>query len=411
MAGDYSQNSSNTSKNMKILIIVNNDIDTDPRVINQWEALKEHAEIHFFANSVKNIHHTSFFNFASVTRKYIFHYQYPVLARKIITFFIMLLKTILRFYAKLKYKNPYQRRYWQYVKINKLKKIKNTHTYDYIIANDIDTLPIAAYLKKENIKLIFDAHEYFLDEDDSLSWVQHEYPFRKYLIETYLKEIDIFMTVGDNIAQRFQKELNLDKKPIVIYNAKPYFNHEPNPINPNKIRMVHHGVALPNRNLEALIHITEKLPAHFELHFYLKKINEQYYQKLYNLSTICQRVFFHTPVPFNEIIPTIHQYDIGIYLIEKNNYNNANCLPNKLFEFIQAKLMLIMSSTHEIEKFIQKYQNGIILQDDMQDMVNQIKNLTSEQIYHYKQKSADVSKFISAEKEWQKIREILGIQD
>lgn len=396
---------------MKVLIIVNNDIDTDPRVLNQWHALKEHAEIHFFANSIKNTEHAAFFNFVSCTRKYTFHYQYPVLLRKIITFLIILLKFFLRFLAKLKYKNPYYRRYWQYVKIHPLKKIKKQFTYHYIISNDIDTLPIAAFLKKENTKLVFDAHEYFLDEDNDPLWIKNEYPYRKYLIDTYLKEIDIFMTVGDNIAERFQKELYLTTKPVVVYNAKPYFSSEPSPINPDKVRMVHHGVALPNRNLEALIDVTEKLPDNFELHFYLKKIDDVYFTQLYQLAKNSKKVIFHTPVAFNEIIPVISEYDIGIYLIEKNNYNNANCLPNKLFEFIQAKLMLIMSSTNEINKFVEKYQNGIIVQGSTDEIANQIKNLTPEQIQHYKQKSADAAKLISAEQEWQKIRNLFGIQD
>jgi len=396
---------------MKILIIVNNDVDTDPRVLNQWEALKEHAEIHFLANSVKNTNHTAFFNFGDITRRYTFHYNYPVLFRKMVTLLITLFKGLLGLKAKLKYKNPHERRYWQYVKIKKLNQIKSQHTYDYIIANDIDTLPIAVYLKKKDTKLIFDAHEYFLDEDHDPLWIQHEYPYRKYLIDTYLKDIDVFMTVGDNIAERFQKELVLAQRPEVVYNAKMYFSSEPTPVNPDKIRMVHHGVALPNRNLESLLKVTQKLPPHFELHLYLKKIDEYYYNQLMDMAKTCERVFIHNTVPFDKIIPTISQYDIGIFLIEKNNYSYANCLPNKFFEFIQAKLMLVMSSTYEIDKFIQKYENGIIVQGDIDKIVNHIKSLTAEQIHQYKQKSAELAKILSAEAEWKKIRKILNINE
>lgn len=394
---------------MKILIIVNNDIDTDPRVINQWHALHEYAEIHFLANSVKKIKHAAFFNFASLTRRYTFHYSYPIFIRKSITLGIKIFKSLLSVLARIKYKNPHQRRYWQYVKIRMLKKIKTHHNYDYIIANDIDALPIAAYLKKQHTKLVFDAHEYFLEENSSPDWIKHEYPYRKYLIDKYLKEIDVFMTVGNNLAQRFQEELNLSTKPIVIYNAKPYFESYPTLLNPQKIRMVHHGVALPGRNLEALIEIAKKLPSHFELHFYLKKIDDSYYKQFYKSAISCQNVFFHEPVPLDEIIPTISQYDIGIVLIEKSNYNNANCLPNKIFEFIQAKLMLIMSDTNEIKNVITQYQNGIIVTGDIDSIANQIKNLNPEQIQQYKQKSINAAKELSAEKEWDAIRKALNI--
>ncbi|MCS7075084.1 MAG: hypothetical protein NZ455_00140 [Bacteroidia bacterium] len=397
-------------KDMKILIIVNNDVDTDPRVLNQWEALKDHASIYFMANSVKKIPCKGFFNFASLTRRYIFHYGYPFLIRKFLTLFILLYKAILRLIVRHKYKNLYQRRYWQDIRVNELNKIKNQYTFDCIIANDIDTLPIAAFLKKQNTKLIFDAHEYFLEENEASAWIEKEYPFRKYLIDEYLKCIDVFMTVGENIAMRFEKELQLIQKPLVIFNAKPYFDSPPSPTNPDIIRMVHHGVAIPNRNLESLIEVMRYLPSNYEIHFYLKVIDDNYAAALYSLARGVKNVFFHPPVPFSQIIPTIAVYDIGLYLIEKNNYNNANCLPNKVFEFIQAKLALIMSHTYEVEKLLKKYQNGVIVDGDVKNIAHTIKNITVQEIEQYKKRSALAAKELSAEAEWQKIRKIVGIK-
>jgi glycosyltransferase involved in cell wall biosynthesis len=394
---------------MKVLIIVNNDIDTDPRVLNQWEAIKHYGEIHFMANAVKNTTHSEFFNFAFLTRRYTFHYHYPIFTRKVVTLYLLIIKAFLSFLARLRYKNPHQRRYWQHVRTRALHKIKNSFTYDYIIANDIDTLPIAAFLKKENTKLIFDAHEYFLEENDDPVWIQNEYPYRKHLIDTHLQEIDVFMTIGDNIAERFEKEFKLNAKPIIIYNAKPYFANQPTPVNPEKIRMVHHGVALPNRNLETLVAVTQILPVHFELHLYLKKIDAIYYEQFCKNYGGIQRVFIHEAIPFNAIISTIKSYDIGIFLMKNQNYNSYNCLPNKFFEFIQANLMLVMTDMAEIKKLIQKYQNGIIVQGSTEEIANQIKNLTTQQIQTYKQNSAVAAKQLSAEQEWQKIRNLMGI--
>ena len=39
--------------------------------------------------------------------------------------------------------------------------LKTSEKIDVIIANDLDTLPIAVKLKEKNTSLIFDAHEYY----------------------------------------------------------------------------------------------------------------------------------------------------------------------------------------------------------------------------------------------------------
>ncbi|MCS7027981.1 MAG: hypothetical protein NZ519_04385 [Bacteroidia bacterium] len=395
---------------MKVLIIVDNHVDTDPRVINQWEALKMHAQIYFMANSVKTIPCKHFFKLSKITRKYQFHYNYPYFVRKVVTLFLLTYKALLKFIARFKYENPYERRYWKHVKKDFLNHIKKNYSFDVIIANDINTLPIAAFLKKDNTKLIFDAHEYFLDEDETVEFKKHEVPYLRYLIDTYIRYVDVFITVGDKIASCFQEVLNLNYKPAVVFNAKPYHDYKPSPVSPQKIRMVHHGVAIPNRKLDYLIEVLKHLPDTFELHLYLNIIDHKYYKYFYKKYNKTNRLYIHDAVPFEKIIPTIHQYDIGIFLSNNKSSNSEYCLPNKFFEFIQARLMLVMSPFYEVKNLIDRYKNGIIVFGSPEDIANTIKSLTPEQIETYKWNSNIAAKELSVEKEWEKIRKLVGIQ-
>ena len=50
-----------------------------------------------------------------------------------------------------------------------------------------------------------------------------------------------------------------------------------------------------------------------------------------------ERVRIVPPVLSHEVVSFIHQYDMGIFILEPINFNYTHALPNKLFEFVQAR--------------------------------------------------------------------------
>ena len=45
-------------------------------------------------------------------------------------------------------------------------------------------------------------------------------------------------------------------------------------------------------------------------------------------------------VPMENIVTTLNNYDIGLYILEPTKFNTKNAIPNKLYDFVQAKLAI-----------------------------------------------------------------------
>lgn len=387
----------------KILLISNSNLSSDPRLINQAIAFCEHYEVHTLGlGSLSNCNKS--FAISKILRQYSFHYNYPIIFRKILTLLIFTNNVIVACSKKKKFKEQNDYRYWKHINLKRLKKLKKTD-YDLIWANDIDVLPLAVAICSEKSKLIFDAHEYFLEEQGNEEWFKINHSYRKYLFETNLYRINKMVTVSDSIAELFHQQFQI--MPAVILNAKPYQERIPTLNKTEGIHLVHHGIALPYRNLEKIIDLFEKLDNTFILHFYLKESPFGIQKLLKQKADGNNRIIFHKPVAMSLLVKEISQYDIGIFLLDNNSQSHQNALPNKLFECIQARLMLIYSSLTEIKKIIELYNIGIVAdQNDIDALAFRMNTITKKEILNYKENVEKAALELCAENEWEKMRNI-----
>jgi len=284
----------------------------------------------------------------------------------------------------------YESFYWNYANFKDLGLFLHQEKPDIIIANDIDMLPIAIK-NRGNARVIFDAHEYSpLENDESFLFRLLFKPYRTWLVKKFVQMADSMMTVSEGIAKQYYYETG--KNPIVVTNSPVYQPLKPSPTN-NKIKLVHHGAALSERKLESNINVMEYLPENrFELHLYLIPTDIRYLEKLKKIASKFPNVYFHEPVAMLDIAKTINQYDIGIYLLEDLNFNTKNALPNKFFEFIQARLTLAIGPSPEMAKIIEANNIGIVSSDyKPRTIANRIENLTLEEIQEFKSNSDKVA--------------------
>ena len=96
---------------------------------------------------------------------------------------------------------------------------------------------------------------------------------------------------------------------------------------------------------------------------------------------------------------TINHYDIGVFLIPPINFNYANTLPNKLFDFIQARLGIAIGPTPEMASIVKSYGNGVVSDDfSPQSLGRKLNALTREDIIRFKKQSSLAAKELNAEK-------------
>jgi hypothetical protein len=108
-------------------------------------------------------------------------------------------------------------------------------------------------------------------------------------------------------------------------------------------------------------------------------------------------------VAFDKIIPFINQYDIGIFNLPEHNYNYAVALPNKLFEYIQARLCIVVSPSIEMKRIVEKYSLGIVSRGFSPiEFADAIRNISIESIQMFKE-NADKYAFELSDNRYQQL--------
>lgn len=232
--------------------------------------------------------------------------------------------------------------------------------FDVIIANDFDTLTFALAVKKD-AKVVLDATEYGPREfEDVPSWRLVHQPYVQYLCREYLPQCDMVLTVCDGLAEEYAREFGV--RPEVVYNSCEYHELAPSTLDPDRIRMVHHGAAIPSRRLEAMIEMMDHADDRFTLDLMLVEADgeHRYFLQLEDLCSSRANVSLVPPVPMSEIVPTINAYDIGVFLLEPTNFNYQHALPNKLFEFVQARLAVAIGPSPEMARLVERFGCGVV---------------------------------------------------
>jgi len=293
---------------------------------------------------------------------------------------------------------------------------QNIITPDVIIAHDWEGLYLASELKKKhnwNAKIYLDAHEYSPNQfSASLRWRLMIKPIITNVLKKCKADINIMSAVCDGIAREYEKFFGYPNGFVkVITNASDYqADLKPTEIRESKIRLIHHGNATRFRKLELTIEMMKYLDTDkFELTFMLIKTDPVYYDYLVTISQKMKNIKFVEPVPFSEISKTLNNYDIGVFLLLPEHFNYKYALPNKLFEFIQARLAIAIGPSIEMMKIVDTYDLGIHSEEfSPKSLAKSISQLTPEMIMKYKRNSDKCAKELSSEENMIKIRNIIA---
>ena len=306
--------------------------------------------------------------------------------------------------------NVAKKDYMKLVKIsNRLisEKYLQDREFDVIFCHDLLLLPFVVENKKQ-AKVIFDAREYYPKQmENNERWRRLFAGFNDYLCQTYLKQVDYMYSVSEGIAKEYEK--NYGVKCDVITSAAKYHTPPHSLVCHEPIRLIYHGMASPDRCIHGMIEMMDYVDERFTLDLMLvPTYYQEYYQTLQDMANKRKNVRIIPIVPFEEIIPFTSLYDIGVFLVPFTTFNLQMCLPNKFFEFIQARLAIAIGPSPEMAKLVQQYNLGIIAKDFIpKSMAEELNKLTKQDILKYKENSNKTAKILNAEKEGEKILKIL----
>jgi hypothetical protein len=286
--------------------------------------------------------------------------------------------------------------YWSLPQVRNGFKAIRSRSFDLLIANDIAALPLALRLAGKAPVLV-DAHEYSPREfDDKWLWRLLFAPYHEALCSRYLPQAAAMTTVCRGIADEYAKEYGITAS--VVFNAPLEQGLEPSPGRPGRIRLIHHGSAIRSRHLGVMVEMMRYLGEEFMLDFMLVETDPVYMAELRETAREDQRVRFVEPVAMPEICRQLNQYDVGIYLLPPVNFNHEHALPNKFFEFIQARLAVAIGPSTEMARIVNEYSLGVIADSfEPKALAAVLDQLTDESICGYKQAADNAARELNYE--------------
>jgi hypothetical protein len=130
-----------------------------------------------------------------------------------------------------------------------------------------------------------------------------------------------------------------------------------------------------------MIEMMRYVDSRFTLTFMLMENDAGYMRELKEAASSIRSIDFIKPVPMLDICRSINSYDIGIYLLPPKNFNQKYALPNKIFEFIQASLVVAIGPSPEMASIVKRYSCGIVADTfDPREMANRLNGLTEENV-------------------------------
>jgi glycosyltransferase involved in cell wall biosynthesis len=240
------------------------------------------------------------------------------------------------------------------------------HHCDLLVSNDTDSLP-AVYLDSRIsvIPHIHDCHEYFRGVPELVGRSRVTAIWKR--IEDYIfPKLKYVYAVNDSIANLYHAEYGNEIK--VLRNV-PYRREDTVPLSKKKIGIrqgqkviLYQGAVNVDRGLEEAIMAMKFVQEDAVLVIIgTGDIFEQLKHLTFN-EGLNDRVIFTGQVPF----PELHSYtlmaDIGLSIEKDVGINYHYCLPNKLLDYIQAGIPVLVSPLPEMKAIVDKFDIGAFVE-------------------------------------------------
>jgi glycosyltransferase involved in cell wall biosynthesis len=245
-------------------------------------------------------------------------------------------------------------------------------------AHDLDGLLIGFFVAKlTNSKLIYDSHEYWSD-----SGIFGKNKIMLYVIsfvENFLiKKSDLVITVSDNIAHLIKEKYKVNL-PFVVRNLPEKWKSGLDLRLRNELRISNSTILILYQgviNGEGVVDLAKAFSkisdGDVALVFLGNGEGVQYLKENFNDN----RIYFHPSVIHSDLPNFTCDADIGVHSMVGTNLNRINALPNKLFEYIQGGLALVISDLPEMSKVVNNYKVGLTFKNgDVEDLFNSLLKL------------------------------------
>lgn len=260
---------------------------------------------------------------------------------------------------------------------------------DIFLANDLDTLPanyLAAKIRKK--KLVYDSHELFTEVPELMGrekvrkiWLKIE--------KRILPKIKHSYTVCESIARYYNELYGINMQ--VIRNL-PTRKEEVIPFSLRENIIIYQGVLNKGRGLEMLIEAMKQLP---EITLLIAGSGD-IEAELHLLANSAPNIKFLGRIAPSDLYKITSSARLGFSLEEDLGLNYRYALPNKIFDYIQAGVPVLVSALPEMQNIVDRYGVGRCSNAvNARQLTNEIQNMLTDkdglEVYHQNcLKAADI---------------------
>lgn len=271
-------------------------------------------------------------------------------------------------------------------------------TFDVVLADDIDTVPLALGLAPP-AGVHADLHEYHpRQNEENPRWRLFVAPYYRWLVRTYGTRADSVTTVGEGIAREYRIRFGI--RAGVVVNAPHYVELSPSPVYELRpLRLVHSGNAQRHR-LDVILEAMDLVTRPMTLDLYLMANDTAYLEELKTRYERSDRVRIHPPVAPHELPETLNKHDVGVYVLPPVSFNHLWALPNKVFDFVQGRLALVVGPSPEMAALVRRHGLGVVTDDfSAEALARALDELEPQDVRRYKDASAAAAHELSAEQQ------------
>lgn len=227
-----------------------------------------------------------------------------------------------------------------------------------LVANDLDTLPAVFLVSKiRGLPLVYDSHEYFTEVPELLGrkWIKRTWEMLEALM---LPHIQFAYTVSASIAEEYRRKYGIPMQvirnlPTKSENLQPQIILKKN----REHLIIYQGSLNMGRGLELAIRAMGYI-SNARLIIAGAGDVEGELRELTESLSLMERVHFTGRITPGELRLYTIQADLGISLEEKLGLNYYYALPNKLFDYIQARIPVLVSDLPEMSRVVTQYAIG-----------------------------------------------------
>lgn len=238
---------------------------------------------------------------------------------------------------------------------------------DIVLANDLDTLLGAyCYAKLFNKQIIFDSHEYF-PEVPELIGRDRVKNFWLGIEKRIVPNLKYCITVSPAIVVLFKDLYNVDFKLLRNLPTSKSVNIQDKKAERKKLGLpdstfmiIYQGALNIGRGIELAIDAVNLLSDCILVIAGKGDIEDELKQKV-EQNKLANKVVFTGALSPEELLNYTQVADMGFSLEEDMGLNYRFALPNKLFDYVQARIPVLVSDLPVMKQIVEEYKVGKVL--------------------------------------------------